>query len=459
MTKSRVFLGLWALAALAALAANWPQLGDPFVRHDDFPALLGDAAAYYDKTLTEGRWLNHLWVLRPFVFSSQINYLIYLAGWSLFAAAHASVALQRAGFPWKFALALLIVLTPQSFNLAQWFNTTIPSVWVVAAHALLLLARPGWAIPSLFVFVPLAFSAYPTFPFLVLATSLAADPRWRLQVAVFAAALLLAFLLTYSLNWLAHGIFGIEIGAWRDPSPAHSLADAAANLGELRDVAFLLVKSYGVGNTKAGFAILTLATLAFWLLSRHAPREAGRAVTPLALGLGLLTLNLALSGVSFPVRAAVFVWVPASYALVRAAMILARLRIGAAVGGVTLAALIGFLGLQFVRNHLILFETWQAATRRLAADIPADAERIVVYGTRWAIDGSGSATIQTERGLTGRLRYLTGRPAVSCFASPEDCADLTPPFDIRRAFAKPVIAMADGTAFIRLTTEAYAIGP
>ena len=57
------------------------------MRHDDFPALLLIPELYYTKTLTEGRWINYLWHLRTFETPAWANYLLYQAGWSVFAGA------------------------------------------------------------------------------------------------------------------------------------------------------------------------------------------------------------------------------------------------------------------------------------------------------------------------------------------------------------------------------------
>lgn len=417
MTKAQGFPAIWLIALATALLANWPQLGDPFVRHDDFPVLTGDAAAYYEKTLAEGRWLNYLWALRPVGFSPVINYFLYLVGWSAFAAAFATLAVKPPLY--RVFLAVLIVLTPQAYELSQWFSTTLPGVWLLALHAGLSLARPRWSVPFMLAFVPLTFSAYPTFPFIVLATALTTTRKWRTPVALFLVSFALAVLIAYGLNWLNHGYFVIKIAAWRNPDPATTFAEALENLAALVPFVFLTMKSLGMGHTEIGLAILTISTLAFWLVFTRDPRAAALAVTPIALGLTLLTLNQAQSGVPIPVRATVFVWIGASLALVRAAMILPRRSIGIGV----LIVITGFLGYQFIRNHLVLFERWQTSTRALAATVPTDAEAVHVYGERWTIDGAADAAIQSDDGLSSRLRILTGLPVTICLENCEDTPD------------------------------------
>ena len=59
-------LALLTLVALIAqlLVSGPSQVIDPFVKHDDYPALLLMPELYYWKTLAEGRWINYLWLLR-----------------------------------------------------------------------------------------------------------------------------------------------------------------------------------------------------------------------------------------------------------------------------------------------------------------------------------------------------------------------------------------------------------
>lgn len=441
-------------AVLFILCVSWPQLADPFVRHDDFPALLGDHADYFAKTLTEGRWLNYWWTLRPILWPHQVNFVLYLIGWAVFAGAFAAHALPGARPVWPILLAALVVLTPQAFNIAQWFNTLIPGVWLLALYALLCHAVSDRAATRwMLVFVPLTFSAYTTYPFLILATCLLgteATPRAYLRKLVtFAVALALAFLVAYALNWMAHGTFGIEVGDWREPNPADSLGEAMSNLTRLGPFVFLLLKSYGLGYASVGFVIYSIAALAFYLLFRHDRRATRDAVTPIALGLGLLILNLALSGVGFPVRATIFVWVCAAFAMVRAAMYLAETQPGQIAGPVILLAVTLFLSVQVMRNHQF-FTPWQATTRALARQVPADVERLYIYGERWSLAGAGAAAIQSNAGLRERLRYLTGTPAIVCFETPEACAGLSPPFELRAKVTEPLFARDGDTLFLRL---------
>ena len=62
---------------------------DPSLYLDDYPALLGDADEFYIKTLTEGRWLNYFWHLRPILLPAPVHYALFMLGWAVFAASTA----------------------------------------------------------------------------------------------------------------------------------------------------------------------------------------------------------------------------------------------------------------------------------------------------------------------------------------------------------------------------------
>ena len=164
-----VLLGTFVLA----LAVSWGNLIDPFVRHDDYPTVFGEAESYYWKTETEGRWLNYWYISLALRLPTEVSFVLYLTAWSIFAAAFACYALgpRVVVFPGaRLLIAWLIVLCPQAFDIAQWFNTVAIGIWVMAIYSLIVLfGSRRLAILMLFVFVPLSFSAYNTYPFYLLA--------------------------------------------------------------------------------------------------------------------------------------------------------------------------------------------------------------------------------------------------------------------------------------------------
>jgi hypothetical protein len=422
------------LAYLALMIASVPNLADPMVRHDDFPALLADPSGFYIKTLHEGRWLNYWWHLRGIVTPSWLNFTIYQLFWAIFAGAAAVNACGRGELRWyTVALALMIAVAPSAYLISLWFNTLIPGLGLVALFAVLATvlspAKVRWL---LLIFVPLTLMAYTTYPLLLLAiclTSRDARRSWRDLiglVALFIFSFALGILLIYSLNYFEHGIFGIPMAEWRNPSPARDLTSLLANLGLFAD--FLANSAQALAFNFTPFigvhGVLLVGSLI--ILSRADPWIALYAVTGLLAGLGLLGLQIVLTGIVMPVRAITFVWVFYGIVFVRAALVIhdrgglsARMTRNALV--LIIASYLLQTGLQYVN-----FRDWQGQTRDMAAQTKGDGP-IYVIGSYKALSGAGKAGIQNARGLRLRLVYLTGRAVTLCEGKPLDCSGLDVP--------------------------------
>ncbi len=428
---SRPLLVVIGLAYLALMIASLPNLLDPIVRHDDFPALMADPSRFYIKTLHEGRWLNYWWHLRGIVTPSWLNFAIYQLFWAIFAGAVAVNACGRGAVRWyTVALALLIVVAPSAYLISLWFNTLLPGLGLVALFAVLanVLGR-GKTRLLLLVFVPLTLMAYTTYPLLLLVICLTHRDARRSWgdliglVALFIFSFALGLLVIYSLNYFEHGIFGIPMAAWRNPSPAHDLASLLANLGQFGDflgnsaqaLAFNFTPFIGVHG------VLLVGSLV--VLSRADPWIALYALTGLLAGLGLLGLQIVLTGIVMPVRAITFFWVLYCIVFVRAALVIhdrgglsARMTRNALV--LIIASYLLQTGLQYVN-----FRDWQGQTRDMAAQ-STGAGPIYVIGSYKALSGAGKAGIQNARGLRLRLIYLTGRAVTLCQEKPLDCSGL-----------------------------------
>ena len=59
---------------ILVLVVAGPQLYDPHVRFDDYPALFGHPSEFYMKTLQEGRWINYIWHFRSLLWPAPFNY-------------------------------------------------------------------------------------------------------------------------------------------------------------------------------------------------------------------------------------------------------------------------------------------------------------------------------------------------------------------------------------------------
>jgi len=166
------------------ILASGPQVLDPMVRHDDFPALLADPSGFYIKTLEEGRWLNFWWTLRGWVSPAWINFAVYQFFWAIFAGAAAVNACGRKEELWYvIALSLMIAVATPALLVSLWFNTLIPGLGLVALFALLAtFLDPVRTRLLLLVFVPATLMSHTTYALLLLAVCLTtreAPRSWR----------------------------------------------------------------------------------------------------------------------------------------------------------------------------------------------------------------------------------------------------------------------------------------
>ena len=454
-----MFLTVFVVVLALLLYVYWANLPDPFVRHDDFPTVLGLPERYYEKTLNEGRWLNYWFIAKPFTLPTQVSIVLYLLAWAVFSAAFAVHALgERVEiFPGaRFLLASLIALTPQMFEIGQWFNTVLPGAWVLALFGLVCLFAPRRAaILSMLAFVPLGFSAYNTYPFYMLALLLCrVDHERTLRdlvgvIAVFVLAFAIGMYGTYAINWYAHGVFGIEEADWRQPNYVHSLVDLRENTQELAKFVAYLLEVYGFGSRLLGYGIFSAATLAVLVMLRYNRTLTLYAYSPVLLGLGLLGAYTLMTGITVPVRATAFMWFVSAFSLVLCVQVLGRGMLMRAGLVAMLFAVLAFWTQREVRSFG-LFQVWQGATRDLAAQVAADSERIVVFGSLAMIDGARSAGIQSFDGLGYRLRMITGKPVAMCRDADVDCSAETPPFDPAPRFGSTEIVHRGGVTYIRL---------
>lgn len=417
------------LTFLGTVLASAPNVADPIVRHDDFPALLGIPELYYEKTLFEGRWLNYWWHLRSVFLPSWANYAIYLFCWSVFAAALAMAVCGRHAIGPALALSLLVALTPTALAISFWFNTLIPGVAVLAVFALMATRYPPQVLRWwLLVFVPLSMTTYTTYPLLMLLLVLAATREHSLRdltvtMLLFVISFALGLLAIYSLNYTVHGIFGVPMASWREATPPTDFAGVLANLQAFGRMILALGKVISFGNPGFLVFIALLISMASYALIRTRPGVLIYVLTGCCAGLGLLGLQILRTGIEVQPRAAIFVSV--------GVVILVVLGLHAArdralfTARLTRNALLLFVALQavFVFKVLTGPRDWQTETRQLADTVQAGDGAIFVWGSHTSIAAHDAAAIEHPRGLQLRLRYLTGRSVVLCDDEPDMCDD------------------------------------
>ncbi|WP_417720077.1 hypothetical protein [Salipiger sp.] len=423
----RVFL----LALVAVMVFSAGNLLDPMVRYDDFPALLAEPEGFWFKTLAEGRWLNYVWHLRGVVTPAWLNFAVYQALWALLAASLAVAVLPGRGRMW-FAglLALTILVAPPALFIAMWFNTLLPGLAVIAIYAALSAGVSQRTLRLLLpVFTVAAFMAYTTYPLVLLAVCLARTEKRSLRdlaglIALFVGSIVLAMLATYALNWVYHGVFGVELDISRKPTPAHDLAGLIANVEHLGTTFGGFLERSAFKFTPLVYFHLALFALSTVVLARRAPMEALYYHAGLWLGMGLVVAQVLKLGIFVPSRAFQFAWIYYAIIIVRSTEILS-LKPGMAGRMARNAVLLitcSYL-LQATIQYTI-FRNWQAETRAVAADLRGLPGPVYVVGDVMNHPSADEAGIQQHIAIDGRLRQLTGQGAIVCADTPAACAGL-----------------------------------
>lgn len=431
-SASFLLLAIIGLTYAVLMLASGPQVLDPMVRHDDYPALLAEPADFYIKTLEEGRWLNYWWHLRGWVSPAWANFAVYQLFWATYAGATAVNACGRnEPFGYIIAMALMIVVAIPALLISTWFNVFIPGFGLVALFALLATRlRPKTMRLLLLVFVPITLMAYTTYPLLLLVVCLTTREMrrsWRdlLNLMVlFVISFAIGLLLIYSMNYMEHGIFGIPVAAWRNPAPAHDLASAIANLDLVLEFFKVTAMEISLDETALMVVHGVVLTGGLIYLARVEPWVALYILTGLVAGIGLQCLQVIMLGLVVPTRAVSFIWVLYSILCVRVAL-------SSRHNGKLVTSMTGYFLLITIVIYLIwmwdrysTYAPWQSETRELAEQSGNGAGPIYIIGSYKTLLFAAKAGIMGSRGLQLRLKYLTGRDVFVCDETPAACQDL-----------------------------------
>ncbi|WP_170324703.1 hypothetical protein [Ruegeria arenilitoris] len=453
------FARLFVLCFSVLVLVYLPLIQDPFVRHDDFPALLGTRRAALLKTLDEGRWLNYWWQFRPVFLPSPVHFVLYLVGWSLFSAATALSLLDRDVDGWyKGFLAIFVALSVPAYLMSFWFNTLLPGVWVVALFAVAVLYLPHrTALALMVVAVPLSFMAYTTYPFLLVTLVLLSRKAPKtyksmaITLGVFVVSLALGVLAVYSLNYIYHGVFGIPVAQWREPTEVNSFADLLANIEKQKVYLHKTLEQMGGGDATHG-VVIPLMFLAAWLALFIWNRIIAIGILAAVLvGLAPLVGKALMSGVQVPLRTLGWVWVLFGFCIVSVAVHLSKSSDRwLSLARIAILCVLLFNILAIAKTSYFAFPPWQDTTRKMASSVPEGTETIYVFGDYMEVHGARKAAIQQTRGLQLRLAYLTGATVFICDDKPKGCNDVEPPFDAKGPEEAPVVKPVGQDVFILL---------
>ncbi|MEM9499461.1 MAG: hypothetical protein AAGA28_16160 [Pseudomonadota bacterium] len=423
------FLIVFGIAVLAALLCASPNLADPMMRFDDFPAYFPEPKYFWLKTLNEGRWVNYLWHLRGVETPSWLNFVFYQTCWALFGASIAYVAFRDDRRTWFAAiLAALIVISPPATLISLWYNTLIPGLALVAFYAFLgtVLSQKQhrFLLP---VFVVLGFMSYTTYPLLLLAVCLVRTEQRSLLdliglLALFTLSFAGAVLIAYALNFHVHGVFGIPLADWRHATPAQGFAGLIGNLSVVRESFATFALHSSANSAFRAMFYISMLGLAAVALARQAPLEALYLVAGLLTGAALVTVQCLKTGAMVPPRAFIFAWLFFAVILVRAAYHLydqsdRRKRLASFC-----VILVFALGTSQTVAQYHSYRNWQMETRKLGEVLANETGPIHVFGKVLDLEAAQVSFIQDPLALKFRVRQVSGAELVLCDENPRHCA-------------------------------------
>ena len=416
------------VALLAVLCVSLPNLADPMIRFDDYPAYFADPTHFYMKTLSEGRWVNYWWHLRGFVTPSWVNFALYQVLWAAFAASVAYSAMrsdqERMFGP---ILAVIIIVAPPATMISLWFNTLLPGLGLVALYAVLgVVLTQSLHRALLPPFVIAGFMAYTTYPLLLLTVCLVCTKQRSLKdlaglIVLFVLSFSAALMVAYGLNYHAHGVFGIQLSDWREANGAANIGDAMSNFPVALDSfrTFLSNSSYAFPPV-AVFHLLMLA-ISIGVLARNSASEALYLGGGLLLGLVFITLQCLKTGAVAPNRAFVFAWVIYAILVVRSAQILCSQE--GLVSRLAKNSVFLILGLYVMQTFVQYssYRDWQIQTRNIFERTPYSAQPLFVNGDVVNMTSAKKANIQDPLALVFRAQQLGVSNVVLCSSDTSEC--------------------------------------
>ncbi|WP_392544414.1 hypothetical protein [Oryzobacter telluris] len=414
--------GLVGITVALVVSGMVAQLAAPYIRRDDWPFLLprgtSGTADPLDKVREEGRWLGYAWWLLVGQHGTPLTAVFVLVGsYALFAVGFWRL-FDSTGWVAGTLLGAALLVSPLWVRLAYWPGTLSASA-VVAAAAVSTLpraARYRWGLAVwLPVVVVLSVLTYPPVAgLLLIAAAVHLRHRaWKgtaLLCLGFVGSFALAVLVSFSIDALVFGHFGVAIAAWRHPHAVTSLHDLMVNghryVGQVTALGRTLRWPATVG---AVCAVVGLAD------ARVRPMllRVGVAVVLVA---GLECAQTLDTGVRTAARGSLWAW-PA--VVVPAALLLAGRRWSRRVAAVALLCL-ALLGLHAWHSDLGAHQATRRAYDALVTDATRTGQEVVFY--------QAPAERRSARGRitegTLRMMFYERAGVVVHWCSPAQCREL-----------------------------------
>lgn len=242
-------------------------------------------------------------------------------------------------------------------------------------------------------------------------------------LALFTISFIIAILITYTINWSVHGIFGVPLAEWREATPAHNLSQLRDNLPKLLETfnAFMTKSSFGFFPAQIfHIALMVGASL---VLLRHEPLEALYIYAGLITGITLIVLQVLKLGVAIPARTLIFVWVFYAITVVRAAEIISTKH--AFAGRMACNAALLIVGSFLLQSYKQMnqYRDWQFETRQISQQIVGVEGTVSVKGQPMLLASAVRGGIQSDVAFQFRIQHLVGRDVVLCAATDTLCKD------------------------------------
>lgn len=218
-----------------------------------------------------------------------------------------------------------------------------------------------------------------------------------------------------------HGVFGVPVADWREPTAASGVAGLKENLPKLIETFKIMFHrfGFGFGPLIAFFPALVIGALL--VLRKRAPLEALYLVAGLSVGIALVVVQVLKLGVIVPPRAFIFVWIFAALAIVRAVQLLSLTE--GLPGRLGRNAALLIVGVYFIEIFLFYgqFRPWHRDTHAMVQEMATDSGAVFVYGDPTQIASGDRAGLQSWKALPFRIKMLTGRDIITCPTTPEAC--------------------------------------
>ncbi|WP_281701475.1 hypothetical protein [Acetobacter malorum] len=275
-----------------------------YFEHDDWDFMTKLApgmvpyASPWQKTLSEGRWVNWVWSLQANNLPARFIYCLYILGYCLLC--WLSSCLISSKFFYRMLIAFLLFFSVPFSSLSLWSATLTPMVWLSALFVFSILIV-GFNL-FLFAFYNIViFLSYSAMISSITLIVLSIFPYFCVEIVLFyGVSYLLGVLTSFFLNKVFHGKFGIIFEGWRKAHPLHGLEDLKINILK---VSHFWIDCFSI--YKIEFIISFFILLSAFYFNR---RQTIQFVFGSFIVFLFETLIQVASGLDVPVRSTYWIW-------------------------------------------------------------------------------------------------------------------------------------------------------